>query len=62
MVLRIPMDHNFSDKDIIKTEVTLNFDETPASIELTLDGTSSLLLTRADVIALAKEFDIIRLI
>lgn len=57
------MELQLSDKDILKTEITLNFDDTPSHIELFLQGEAwSIKLTRDDVIALAKEFDIIRLI
>ena len=56
------MEHRFYDKDIEKTETGYNKDKTPHTIELVfVEGTEAVLLNRDDVVALAKYFDIVKL-
>jgi hypothetical protein len=55
--------HEWKDKDIEETQTVYGDDGKPHTVELDfVTGTQAVLLDRKDVIALAKHFDIVKLI
>jgi hypothetical protein len=55
--------HKWDDKDIEEAKIGYGADRNPITLELDfVEGTRSILLSRDDIIAMAKYFNIVKLI